>query len=113
MQRIEKNDTYSKIWDSYQDHVLAFQHRTLTQSPLRNAVDLAKKLPNNGEFHIISHSRGGLIGDILCKYSENKGFSKDHIELLKKKTEKKILPIFRSLMKFLKLKKSALKNLFV
>lgn len=107
---LKKNDTFSKIWDSYQDHVLAFQHRTLTQSPLKNAVDLAKKLPNNSEFHIISHSRGGLIGDILCKYSENKGFSKDHIELLKKENREDDIANIQELDEIFKTKKINIKK---
>lgn len=81
---LNTNDTFNKIVTTYSDNILAYQHRTLTESPLANAFALAEKLPNNSVLHIISHSRGGLIGDILCKYSANKGFSKEEIDLLKK-----------------------------
>jgi CHAT domain/Lecithin:cholesterol acyltransferase len=82
-------EVWNTIHDTYRNNVLVFQHRTLTQSPLQNAVQLATLLPDNAVLHIISHSRGGLIGDILTRYSPGSdgtktGFSKLNIELLKK-----------------------------
>ncbi len=55
-------DALKKI---YEDRVLAFQHRTLTESPLTNAFDLVKCLPEGAKLHLVSHSRGGLIGELL------------------------------------------------
>lgn len=86
---LKKNETYKKINAIYSDNVLAFQHRTLTESPLKNAVDLATALPDNATLHIISHSRGGLVGDILSMYADNnsteaKGFKKEQKNLLVK-----------------------------
>ncbi|RYF97939.1 MAG: hypothetical protein EOO02_19935, partial [Chitinophagaceae bacterium] len=77
------------IQRKYGNNILAFQHRTLTHSPLQNVVDLAKELPANAKFHLISHSRGGLLGEILCNYSSSdnapaQGFTTEQIELLKK-----------------------------
>ena len=77
------------VWDTlheiYAKNVLAFQHRTLTQSPLENAVQLAGLLPDGSELHVLTHSRGGIIGDILNKYSDNgTGFTDNHIALLEK-----------------------------
>ncbi|MBT0609189.1 CHAT domain-containing protein [Aequorivita echinoideorum] len=80
-------------WDSlhqiYGSNVIAFQHRTLSESPLKNAVKLAKLLPDNATLHLLTHSRGGIVGDILNKYSstndENSlGFNSEHISLLEK-----------------------------
>ncbi len=86
---LKKNETFKKINTLYGDHILAFQHRTLTESPLKNALDLATALPDNCNLHIISHSRGGLIGDILSMYADNnskelKGFKKEQKSLLVK-----------------------------
>lgn len=86
---LKTNGTFEKIVTQYESNILAFQHRTLTESPLANAVLLAKSLPNDSTLHIISHSRGGLVGDILSKYAANngnsqKGFNDDEINLLKK-----------------------------
>jgi hypothetical protein len=52
-------------------------------------AELVDKLPDAADLHIISHSRGGLVGDILCRYSLNSdgniiGFIDENIDLLKK-----------------------------
>ncbi|MCW5620743.1 MAG: CHAT domain-containing protein [Burkholderiales bacterium] len=47
-------------------HVYAFEHRTLSDSPVDNAVDLLETLPVGAQLCLISHSRGGLVGDLLC-----------------------------------------------
>jgi triacylglycerol esterase/lipase EstA (alpha/beta hydrolase family) len=55
----------------YDGRVLAFQHKTLTESPAENAAVLAQQLANlvdaEAEIHLISHSRGGLIGELLAR----------------------------------------------
>jgi len=50
----------------YPGRVFGFEHRTLTESPIANALALAKRLPANARLHLVSHSRGGLVGDLLC-----------------------------------------------
>ncbi len=50
----------------YGDRVYAFEHRTLTESPIRNALDLAKRLPAGTQVDLVTHSRGGLVGELLC-----------------------------------------------
>ncbi len=52
--------------DRYGDRVLAFEHRTLSESPIDNALQLARALPANATLHLVTHSRGGLVGDLLC-----------------------------------------------
>ena len=86
---LKESAAWGTLFDIYKDNVIAFQHRTLTESPLDNAVKLALLLPDNAELHIISHSRGGIVGDIMNMYSSNNGkapvgFADDHIALLKK-----------------------------
>ncbi|MEM0517265.1 CHAT domain-containing protein [Aequorivita flava] len=85
------------VWDTlheqYGKNVLAFQHRTLTESPLLNAVKLAKMLPDNSVVHMLTHSRGGIVGDILNKYSNNNdaaaiGFNNTHISLLEQEDDR-------------------------
>lgn len=49
----------------YGEHVYAFEHATLTESPIQNACDLVPLLPKNAQLHLISHSRGGLLGELL------------------------------------------------
>ena len=47
------------------ERILAFEHRSLTESPVTNALGLVKALPNGIELHLVSHSRGGLVGELL------------------------------------------------
>lgn len=73
--------SFGKLWDEhnkagaearahlakvYQERVFAFEHQSLTQSPISNALALTQRLPKGGEVHLVSHSRGGLIGELLC-----------------------------------------------
>lgn len=50
----------------YGDRVFALQHRTLSESPVTNALALLKCVPKGAELHLVSHSRGGLVGELLC-----------------------------------------------
>lgn len=60
-----------ELFRQYEGRVLAYQHQTLTRSPIANALDLATTLaasvPPNSELHLVSHSRGGLIGELLAR----------------------------------------------
>ncbi|MFO1335128.1 MAG: CHAT domain-containing protein [Piscinibacter sp.] len=56
----------------YGAEAYAFEHRTLTQSPIRNALELARELPAGAQLHLVSHSRGGLVGELLCLAGRNK-----------------------------------------
>jgi pimeloyl-ACP methyl ester carboxylesterase/tetratricopeptide (TPR) repeat protein len=47
------------------DRIYAFEHRTLSDSPIDNAIDLLRALPRNSRVSIVSHSRGGLVGDLV------------------------------------------------
>ena len=82
-------DIWTFIEQHYGQQVLTFQHETLTKNPLQNAFKLVEKLPNNFELHIISHSRGGLVGDILSRFSHSdneryRGFDDNEIAYLEK-----------------------------
>lgn len=56
----------------YGREVYAFEHRTLTHSPIRNALELARELPLGAQLHLVSHSRGGLVGELMCLGGRNK-----------------------------------------
>ncbi|RYY69101.1 MAG: hypothetical protein EOO13_10490, partial [Chitinophagaceae bacterium] len=72
----------------YAGQVLALQHETLTKSPLQNIEDMMGQLPKQATLHLITHSRGGLVGDVLARFSNgsemNRGFDKNEIALLEK-----------------------------
>ncbi|MFM9435585.1 hypothetical protein ACFDR9_002655 [Janthinobacterium sp. CG_23.3] len=51
----------------YGNRIFAFEHRTLTDSPVANALDLVRQLPAGSVLHLLSHSRGGLVGELLAR----------------------------------------------
>ena len=79
-------ELWTYITQTYGPNILGFQHATLTKSPLQNALELIKQLPDNATLHVITHSRGGLVGEVLCRFSGatgvDAGFSKQEINLL-------------------------------
>ncbi|HTE24178.1 CHAT domain-containing protein [Flavitalea sp.] len=86
---LQDSDTWRYIHKTYGPNVLTYQYRSLTKSPLRNVVELVKALPDLVNIHIISHAGGGLLGEILCRYSRNgsnsiAGFSNENLQLLEK-----------------------------
>ena len=67
--------------------MLAFQHRTLTESPIVNALALVEALervlPPGAVVHLVSHSRGGMIGELLAR-GQRRGaapITRDDLEL--------------------------------
>jgi hypothetical protein len=85
-------ELWNHIVQNYDRNILAFQHETLTKSPLQNALELVKQLPPNIDLHLITHSRGGLVGEILCRFSgasgPDAGFSKQEIDLFQQEKRK-------------------------
>jgi CHAT domain-containing protein/pimeloyl-ACP methyl ester carboxylesterase len=61
----------SEVWDKlkeyYGEQIYGFDHRTLSESPIQNALELVQKLPKGAELDLVTHSRGGLIGELLCR----------------------------------------------
>jgi CHAT domain/Tetratricopeptide Repeats-Sensor len=56
---------WESIVDRYPGRVLALEHPTLGRTPAENAVDAARHLPVGARLHLVSHSRGGLVGEVL------------------------------------------------
>ena len=46
--------------------MFALDHRTLGASPISNALTLVKALPSDARLHVVTHSRGGLVGEVLA-----------------------------------------------
>ena len=85
----EGSQSWKTVFQSYgEGNVLAFQHRTLTCSPLENVLELVRQLPSEIELDVVTHSRGGLVGDILARFAtDNRGFDPAEIGVLN--TEKR------------------------
>lgn len=86
------------IWHQIQDYytpnnILTFEHKTLSKSPIENTLDLAKLLPEEATVHLITHSRGGMIGELLARArmvqadedgKKKRYFTKNDIEVFEK-----------------------------
>ncbi|MEP7317659.1 MAG: CHAT domain-containing protein [Panacibacter sp.] len=66
---LKTNGAYDTLFKFYNGRVLAFEHKTLSESPVKNVTDLLNKLPKDIILNVISHSRGGIIADLLARCS--------------------------------------------
>ena len=60
------NDNWTALESKFGERIYAFEHRTFCESPIENAIELAAKLPKGAQINLVTHSRGGLVGDLLC-----------------------------------------------
>jgi len=84
----------SKVWEDitgfYGDRILAFEHRTLTVGPFQNVLELIQALPPNTTYDLVTHSRGGLVGELLVRFAESEtGFLEQSIALLQEEGREK------------------------
>ena len=57
--------SWKQLQQNFSGGIFAYEHRTFSQSPIENALELAEALPDNANLSIMAHSRGGLIADLL------------------------------------------------
>ncbi len=80
---INNSELWKQMRLTYGENILGFQHETLTKSPIQNVIDLFNELPGACTLHIITHSRGGLVGDVLARFcNDNAGFTDTEITYL-------------------------------
>jgi pimeloyl-ACP methyl ester carboxylesterase len=78
--RNDDRDVWVVLKSRFTGGIYAFEHHTLSQSPIDNALQLVKTLPVGAHISLVSHSRGGLVADLLCLTDFDeliKGFSYD------------------------------------
>ncbi|MCW5980146.1 MAG: CHAT domain-containing protein [Bryobacteraceae bacterium] len=63
----DRRQLWRRFESRYGDNIFGFEHHTLSASPVENALDLVRALPSGARLHLLSHSRGGLIGELLCR----------------------------------------------
>jgi CHAT domain-containing protein/pimeloyl-ACP methyl ester carboxylesterase len=56
-----------ELFGFYRNRVYALDHATLGQSPIANALTLASALPAGARLHLLTHSRGGLVAEVLAR----------------------------------------------
>jgi len=78
-----QHEDWQQLLSDHQGRTYALQHRSLSQSPVDNALELLSVLPKNAKLHLVSHSRGGLIGELLCRARLTDGKPPFEDELIK------------------------------
>ncbi|HEX5023180.1 MAG TPA: hypothetical protein VFX54_21100, partial [Candidatus Binatia bacterium] len=73
------NDDWQALESKFAERIYAFEHRTFSESPIENAIELAARLPQGAQINLVTHSRGGLVGDLICLQN----FSDDLVESFK------------------------------
>lgn len=80
---LKESDVWTDIVSRYKSDIIAFEHRTLTVSPFENVEELVSLLPADTTFDVITHSRGGIVGELLVRFCEDEdGFMEQSIQLL-------------------------------
>lgn len=75
---VDTISSFGKLWELnpqvvrdlfgfYRDRVYALDHPTMGQSPIANALTLASALPPGARLHLLTHSRGGLVAEVLAR----------------------------------------------
>ena len=64
--RTGDRDLWGMLAAHFTGGIFAFEHRTLSESPIDNAIALASALPRGAQVSLASHSRGGLVADLVC-----------------------------------------------
>lgn len=89
----------ARLLEAHPGGVFALQHKTLTVSPIDNALDLAIKLPKGARVHLVTHSRGGLVGELLARGMPDAGepFNADDLACFADPTQKSSLAALEQL----------------
>ena len=60
-------DRVQALFSTYGNRVFALDHPTLSVSPIANAITLASAVPPRSRLHLLTHSRGGLVAEVLAR----------------------------------------------
>ena len=80
---VDTHSTFRKLWDQHPDvvrklftaygnRVYALDHPTMGVSPIGNALTLVKAMPPGARLHLVTHSRGGLVAEVLARACSGK-----------------------------------------
>lgn len=64
--QLDERELWSVLERHHSGGIYAFEHRTLSEGPIENALQLLAALPAGTRLNLVSHSRGGLVADLLC-----------------------------------------------
>ncbi len=60
-------DVWGPLEAAYPGGIYALEHRSVTESPVKNATDLLNALPKGARISLMSHSRGGMVAELVCR----------------------------------------------
>ncbi len=107
-----KTKAWADIQQGFGKNIIAFQHETLSKSPLQNVLELIHLLPAGVSVSLVTHSRGGLVGDILARFTtsdgNNRGFTQEEINYLKKERRNKDVSLINEIDSLFRNKKITL-----
>lgn len=69
------------IFDRYGGRVYALDHETLRVSPFGNALTLVRALPKGARLHLLTHSRGGIVAEVLARICGGRGVQDEDFAL--------------------------------
>ena len=89
---VDTASTFGKLWSlhsarvralfqHYGGRVYALDHPTVGASPFANALTLAETLPQGARLHLVTHSRGGIIAEVLARLGGGQGLRPEDIRL--------------------------------
>ena len=70
--------TCARCSPKYSGRVYGLEHPTLGVSPIRQRADAGSRCPKGARLHLVTHSRGGLVAEVLARVCAN-----PKLELLK------------------------------
>lgn len=74
--------TLDSLRSHYRESIYAFDHPTLGESPIRNALNVVQALGEHQELHLLGYSRGCLVGELLSRAQAKDGFSERELQRL-------------------------------
>jgi hypothetical protein len=83
----ERSHVIEALRRRYEDRVLGFEHASMSETPIDNAIALIEALPPGARVHLVSHSRGGMVGELLCRGTradDREPFSSDELALFER-----------------------------
>ncbi len=89
---VDTVSTFGKLWTQhpqtvralfqhYGNRVYALDHPTLGFSPIANALTLVRAMPAGARLHLLTHSRGGLVAEVLARACAGKPTGADELAL--------------------------------
>jgi hypothetical protein len=89
---VDTASTFGKLWAEHQTavqqlfthyggRVYALDHPTLGASPIANALTLVRALPHGARLHLATHSRGGLVAEVLARLAGQRTLSATELAL--------------------------------